>query len=76
MKEFVIEDFTVNSNNSIDIEYYFYSELKNTHYTKEQVYEVFRDKNIYLLFIDGDFSDIDCIKILKHYTREYVQKKK
>jgi hypothetical protein len=73
MKEFVIEDFVINSDNSIDIEYYFYSELKNINFNKEQIKEVF--KGISYEGLHEEFNQDDCIKLLKHHIREYKEKK-
>lgn len=73
MKEFVIEDFVINSDNSIDIEYYFYSELKNINFNKEQIKEVFKGISYERLY--EEFNQDDCIKLLKYYIREYKEKK-
>lgn len=79
MKEFLIEDFKVNEDSSVSIEYFFYSEAKEDTFTKEQIQEVFPESK----FIDiaynewlENFEIVDCIALLKYFTREYAEKKK
>lgn len=74
MKEFTIEDFTINNDNSVDIEYYFYSELKQINFTEEQIKVVF--KNYSKEWLIEEFNQDHCIKLLKHYIREYAEKKR
>jgi hypothetical protein len=74
MKEFLIEDFTVNNDNSVTIEYYFYSEFKEDTFTEDQVSEVFKLKASYELLYE-DFDQDHCIALLKHYIRNYAPKK-
>lgn len=82
MKEFIIEDFTINNDNSIDIDYYFYSEIKKINFTEEQIREVIDCQNIENLgftlteYLHDIFSEDDCIVLLKYYIREYKDKRK
>ena len=74
MKEFVIEDFTINNDNSIDIEYYFYSEISTISFTQGQIQEVFGLQYGYDDFIQN-LNQNDCVRLLKYFIRDYAKKK-
>lgn len=73
MKEFTIEDFTIDFE-KLNIEYYFYSEFKQISFSKEQIIEVFGTTYLDEWFL-SDFNQEDCIKILKYFVRDYAKKK-
>ncbi len=75
MKEFTIEDYTINSDLSVDIQYFFYSEFKEITFTQEQIEEVFEVSNLHE-WLNEDFDQADCKKLLIHFTREYAQSRK
>lgn len=75
MKEFTIEDYDVNSDDlSVTINYFFYGTLKEITYTKEQIEEVFEVNNLYEWLIE-EFSQKECIIMLRHFIREYAERK-
>ncbi len=78
MKEFLIEDFTIENDNSVKIEYYFYSEYKEVTYTNEEVRKVFiyPYEESYDEWLRGYFEVEDCIKLLTYYIREYKDKRR
>jgi hypothetical protein len=73
-KEFVIEDFTINNDNSIKIEYYFYSQFEIVNYTKEELEEVFGSEDLDN-WLREEFNQDGCITLLKYYIRDYAKKK-
>lgn len=76
MKEFTIEDYDINSDDlSVSISYFFYGTLKDITFTKEQIEEVFEVNNLYEWLVE-EFSQHECILLLKHYIREYSKNRK
>lgn len=76
MKEFLIEDFIIENNNSVRIEYYFYSEFSIITFTEEQIKDVFNtnSNNSWEEWLREEFEVKDCITLLKHYIREYKER--
>lgn len=81
MKEFTIEDFVVNNDNSVTIDYYFFSNLSNITFTEEELKEVLDYRNVENLgfsfteYLHDIFNEDDCIVVLKYYIRDYAPKK-
>ena len=75
MKEFTIEDFTINSDNSVEVDFYFFRKERHLTFNEDQIKEVLKFENSIQLeeYLREEFNSDDCEKILKYYIREYAK---
>jgi hypothetical protein len=75
MKEFTIEDYTITNENSVNIDYYFYSKSRFISFTEDQIREALNFSNLLQFeeYLREEFNSDDCEKLLKYYIREYAK---